>query len=786
MRKVELFNDHWLFYGKDKKEQLITLPHTWNAIDGQDGGNDYYRGICSYKKTFRTPKEIEGNRIFIEFRGVNSSARVYLNDKELAVHHGGYSTFRVELTKDIRYLDSRTNVVTEWNELLIKVDNSKNDFVYPQKADFTFYGGIYRDVYLITAPKIHFELNNYGSSGFYVTPRIDPQTGKAMIELKASITDYEKVCTTTGIYNVRFSIDGVGSVTTCIEDGIAQGVIEIKNVHLWNGVIDPYLYTARAQILFENTASTANIERPSLVAEGLDIIDEVKTRFGCRSFDFDAEKGFRLNGDSYPLRGVSRHQDWKGVGNALTHKMQDKDIEIIMEMGVNTIRLAHYQHDQYFYDLCDEVGMVVWAEIPYISEHLSTEAANENTTNQLTELILQNYNHPSIVTWSLSNEITVTMINDDLRANHKHLNDLAHRLDTTRPTSMAHVTFLDKDDPLVHLTDICSFNHYFGWYFGSLTDNDQWFDEFHTAYPKRIIGLAEYGADANISFQTNNPEQGDYSEQYQCVYHEHMLEMISSRDYLWGTHMWNMFDFGADGRSEGGSKGLNQKGLVSFDRRTKKDSFYLYKAYYSNEPFVHICGKRYSDRTEDETEIKVYTNQKNLRLYLNDKLVEDKNGDKIFVFKIRIGEKSTTKNLKNHHDEVDFDKILVKSSELSDNCLIRKVSKSNPTYSLMGRNINNWYESDMEFPKGYFSIKDTIGSIKENQQGKVIIDKMLAEARSQRGDVAQGLEHNEVLERMTNSQTVEALIKKSGGSIKPERVISLNKALTKIKKTSED
>ncbi len=779
MRNVKLFNDGWIFTDKEGKECEVLLPHTWNDIDGQDGGNDYYRGTCVYKKRFPTPKEALGiepggkSGIYLEFRGVNSSAQVELNGNVCAVHDGGYSTFRVEL-KNLSREEGCENEVT------VRVDNAKNDRVYPQKADFTFYGGIYRDVYLISVPQMHFALDYYGGPGIQITPKA--AGANATVKFRAYITDREGVkaeANTTGVCRkVRFTIDGIGTVAADIHNGIADAEIEIENARLWKGRKDPYLYRAKAELLeTEMTAATESQDRADYY-----VVDEVSVNFGCRSFDFNSEKGFILNGQPYPLRGVSRHQDRKGAGNAITNKMQDEDMALIMEMGANTIRLAHYQHDQYFYDLCDKYGLVVWTEIPYISEHMPD--ANDNIISQLTELIIQNYNHPSIVCWGLSNEISVTRMSDDLRMQHKRLNDLAHRLDPTRPTTMAHVNFLNINDPLVHLTDICSFNLYFGWYFGELEDNEKWFDEFHAAYPDRIIGLSEYGADANLRYQNNAPEKGDYSEQFQCVYHEHMLRVLTGRPYIWASHVWNMFDFGADGRNEGGEQGLNQKGLVSFDRKMKKDAFYLYKAYLSDEPFVHICGSRYIDRTEEVTEIKVYSNQSEVSLYDNGELIGRQHGHKVFVFSVKLSDvQEITHNPENCDEKKTMHEITARAGNLSDGISIRRAAEPNPSYTLIDKNINNWYDNaDMEFPEGYYSIKDTLGSIKQNPQGKVLIDRMIDAVKARRGDVAQGLESNEMLEKMLNDFSVETLIRQTGGSITPNMAVTLNKELTKIKK----
>ncbi|MFC4323729.1 glycoside hydrolase family 2 protein [Litchfieldia salsa] len=740
MRKSILINEDWKFVkenvGAEKvfatQGEKINIPHTWNAIDGQDGGNDYYRGTCWYGKTFNKPEINNGDQVYLEFRGANSSAEVWMNNTKLSTHDGGYSTFRVNITE----------VLKDENELVVSVDNSPNDRVYPQKADFTFYGGIYRDVYMVIVANSHFDMDYYGGSGLIITSEINEKSAK--VDLKSYVTGEADT--------VRYTINGVGTKEVPVVDGVASGSIEIPEVHLWDGMVDPYLYEAKAELI-----------------KNENVIDQVDSRFGCKTFSFDKDKGFILNGRPYHLRGVSRHQDRRGVGNAITREMMIEDIEIIKEIGANTIRLAHYQHDQYFYDLCDEYGMIVWAEIPYITEHMPN--GRENTITQLTELIVQNVNHPSIICWGLSNEITVTGVTDDLMENHRILNDLAHSLDSTRPTTMAHVFMLEIDEPLVSLPDIMSYNLYYGWYLGNLTDNDKFFDDFHKKYPDKIIGLAEYGADANPRLQTPTPEKGDYTEQYQTVYHEHMLNMFKDRPYLWATHVWNMFDFAADGRDEGGENGINQKGLVTFDRKYKKDAFYLYKAHWSNAPFVHLCGRKYVDRHEEETEIKVYSSYDSVELYNNGELVEKQSGNKVFMFTLKLQ---------------DEHRIEVKAGNCSDEITIRKVSAKNKDYVLEGRDVINWFDDpEMNQPEGYYSIKDVMADIRKSPKGAEILDNMMNYAKSKRGDVAKNVKQSESMARIMNAMTVEALIKQAGGSIPESMVIEINKALNKVKKVND-
>ena len=395
-----------------------------------------------------------------------------------------------------------------------------------------------------------------------------------------------------------------------------------------------------------------------------------------RTFSVDPKKGFFLNGRPYPLHGVSRHQDWKGIGNALTKEHHDADMAMIREVGANTIRLAHYQHDQYFYDLCDQYGMVVWAEIPYISEHMPN--GRENTLSQARELVAQNYNHPCIVVWGVSNEITIsTKDKADMLDNHRVLNDLYHQLDPTRLTTLACYAMCGPFNKTAHITDVVSWNLYLGWYVPGLFLNDFWIDFFHKCYPDRPLGYSEYGCEAMPNLHSSKPHRGDHTEEYQCIYHEYMLRCFEHRPFLWATHVWNMFDFAADARDQGGEPGMNHKGLVTFDRKTKKDGFYIYKAWWSDEPFVHICGSRYVDRPESTIKVKVYSNQGRVALYANGKLVEEKAGDKVFEFKVPL------------EGDVELKAV---AGNCTDLCAVRRVSAPNPAYKLHGKSSNsaNW------------------------------------------------------------------------------------------------
>lgn len=733
MRNIVSFNDNWKFIKNAADEveaakgegESIALPHTWNAVDGQDGGNDYHRGTCWYVKKFAKPEKNETDKAYLEFCGAAMTAEIYLNGEKISRHEGGYSTFRVEITERLE----------EENTLVVSVDNSNNTTVYPQTADFTFYGGLYRDVNLIIVPETHFELSYCGSQGIKVTPVVNLEEKKAVVTVEAW------VCGDADI--VTFEVNQE-KINASLEDGRAKAEFVIENVHLWDGVDDPYLYTAKA--FMENG-------------------DIVSTRFGCRKYYIDPQKGFFLNGHPYLLRGVSRHQDFKGVGNALTIEHHKKDMEIIKEIGATTLRLAHYQHAQEFYDLCDENGLIVWAEIPYITMHMKNGRAN--TLSQMEELVVQNYNHPSIICWGLSNEITAaSAVDDDLLENHRLLNNLCHRLDSTRLTTMANVFMLETDSPILEIPDINSYNLYFGWYLGELEQNDEFFDEYHEKYPDRVIGFSEYGADANPQYQAAVPEKGDYTESYQAVYHEHILQMIEKRPWLWATHVWNLFDFAADGRDEGGKHGENQKGLVTIDRKTKKDAFYLYKAAWNKkEPFVHLCGKRYVDRTEDVTEVKAYSNQSKITLVVDGKEFETQTGKTIFKFNVPIS---------GEH------KITAIADSCTDSITVKKVEEENQDYIFIKRSpVTNWFDAD-ELDPECFSINDKLAEIKANPKAGAIIDEMMAKGASDRGDVADAVKDNPGLQRMMGRMTLISLLKQSGAD--DESIKQVNRILQGIKK----
>lgn len=701
MRTILSLNHKWAFTKQaDACPQTmptnwnwVNLPHTWNAIDGQDGGNDYYRGMGWYAKNILREELPQAKRYYLEITGANASAEVYLNGEKLCHHDGGYSTFRVEVTAHLQ----------AENLLVISVDNGVNDTVYPQMADFTFYGGLYRQVNLICTQESHFDLMNGGTCGIQVTPKVSGE-----VQVSSPICACEPA-------SVRYTIlDGSGAVVATALSEQPQATLYVPSVHLWHGRKDPYLYTAVAELICDR-----------------EVVDRISTRFGFRSFEIDPQRGFLLNGQRYPLRGVSRHQDRLGIGNALHPIHHEEDMNLICEMGANTIRLAHYQHDPFFYDLCDERGMVVWAEIPYITRHMPE--GRGNSLSQMEELVMQNYNHPSIVVWGLSNEITASSpVDEDLLDNHRQLHALCHRLDPTRLTAVAAVSMCPMDSPYLQIPDVVSYNHYFGWYGGDTAMNGPWFDQFHATYPHIPIGCSEYGCEG-LDWHSSTPEQGDYTEEYQAYYHEELIKQLFSREYLWATHVWNMFDFGADSRNEGGENGQNHKGLVTFDRKYKKDAFYAYKAWLSPEPFVHICGKRYIERVEDVTKITVYSNQPEVELFVNGVSLGVQCSPEHF-FRFDVPNREGTSILR------------AVAGACEDESVIRKVDTFNEKYRLKEKGVLlNWF--DITQPEGYCSINDKMNDLMAGKRSAAYVSQILAP----------------YLEQIQPGSSLEAFLKMIGG-----------------------
>lgn len=596
MRDIINLNDSWMFSKEEGVWTEIRIPHTWNNQDGQDGGNDYEKGRFCYRRQFRIP-ELNGRSAYLEFEGANSCCEVWLNGRYVGKHVGGYSRFRFPVTEILR------SAVP--NDLEIWVDNRISEDVYPIDADFTFFGGLYRDVNLLLLSPVHFALQDEGSMGIFITPSLRAD-GNADVCIHAKLeTDRPH-----GQLLAQYRVEDAQGISVCsTKSSIFEEEVRmcLNNPILWNGKESPCLYTLKAFLLEDGKT-----------------VDELEIPFGIRRFSVDADKGFFLNGNYMKLKGVARHQDRQHMGNAITSKEHLEDMELIKEVGANAIRLAHYQQSQFFYDLCDREGMIVWAEIPFISNMSKSDQARENAKQQLRELIKQNYNHPSIFFWGIQNEIEFKWKGSEITDNVRELHELAKSLDRTRFTAGANEYMVALDSELNRITDVVGYNQYFGWYRGEIEDLGIWADNFHRENSRKPLCISEYGAEGIVRYHTEKPVRGDYTEEYQTLFHEKSWKAIADRRFIWGSFVWNMFDFASDIRNEGGTRGINNKGLVSHDRGVRKDSFYFYKAQWSREKFVHITGKRFAKRPSMTTQIKVYTNCSHVCMEINGQQLETK------------------------------------------------------------------------------------------------------------------------------------------------------------------
>ena len=720
----------------------VDLPHTWNAFDGQDGGNDYWRGIGTY--VIDLPNPTEGKKQYIEFQGANHVATVYCNGRELGTHKGGFSTFRYDLTRAMK---------KEGNKLTVTVSNAPSD-IYPQNADFTFYGGLYRDINFIEVSDAHFDLLLDGTSGVFVTPHNVGSTRVDLFPVNAEGCEIK-----VELKDAEGNVVGTG-VTAAAQH--AHVLICVKEPHLWNGLADPYCYQCVASIV-----------------KGEEVLDTVTVTYGYRSFHVNPDTGFYLNGKSLPLRGVARHQDRLNKGWAISKEDHAEDVALIKELGANTIRLAHYQHDQYFYDLCDRTGFVLWAEIPFISQFIPTEEAYKNTISQMTELIAQNYNHPAICFWGISNEILIGPDREDLRQNLRDLNELAKSMDPSRLTTMAQVSMTPMDSEHNFITDVVSYNHYFGWYGGDVEDNGPWLDKFHAMHPDKCLGVSEYGAENILMWHSAAPENHDYTEEYANHYHQEMLKTFAKRPYLWATHQWNCFDFAADARNEGGVQGRNSKGLITYDRKTKKDAFYVYKAWWNPEPMIWVSGCRFVNRGPEERNVIVYTNCDEVTLVVNGADVATKKAeDHMIVFENVI---------------VDGENVVTAyAGDVKANTVtFQGVADHDYSYDLPDGNQGaNWFDDPklvemkkaFKYPKDAYSIKDKMGALMENPETAKLLGGLMQGFMGGNAMMASMGEMSEEMMGFMRAMRLSDALKMAGDKVSMEMKLKLNQALNQIKK----
>ena len=616
-REVRTFNEGWEFKKGPFSSELVklvaqwegkwesvTLPHTWNAKDMQQKFKDFYAGTAYYRKDYTCPSDVKGKRFFLRFEGVGSCAEVYVNGQLVGTHKGAYSAFAVEMTPALK--------AGAKNEIIVKADNASRPDVIPvNHVLFGVYGGIYRPVSLIVTEDASIAVNDHASSGVYITQK-NVSASSADVTVKVKLDNGSLQAVPVVLENTIYTMEGkkVASKKQTVNltpQGIRSfsSTFHIRKPHLWNGREDAYLYRVESRLMRDDK-----------------VIDEVNQPLGIRKYEIVAGKGFYLNGKKYPMYGVCRHQDWWGLGSALKNEHHDFDLATIMDVGATTVRFAHYQQSDYLYSRCDSLGLIIWAEIPFVNRVTGHEA--ENAQNQLRELIRQSFNHPSIYVWGLHNEVY-----------HPHaytaqltatLHDLAKTEDPDRYTVSVN-GYGHMEHPVNLNGDIQAMNRYFGWYEKKIKDIDPWIEGLESKYPDHMFMLSEYGADANIHHQTENLGEAlnwtkpYYPETFQTKTHEYHWSVIAKHPYIIASYLWNTFDFATPMAYRGDVISRNMKGLVTFDRKIKKDSYFWYKANWSKEPVVYLTQRRNVDREKKVTSVTVYSNVGKPEVYLNGKLL---------------------------------------------------------------------------------------------------------------------------------------------------------------------
>lgn len=739
MRTVVSLNDSWQFWlapqGFTPAELgdgaiAVTVPHSWNAVDGQSG-DGYARRCTAYQRQLTIPADA-GERFFVEFEGANAVCDVWVGDAHLGQHRGGYATFRFEITDFVKPGETVT--------LTAFVDNSETEDVSPLTGDFTVFGGIYRNVNLVCVPKAHFALDYYGTSGLLLTPTVN-EDGTAQLAIETRLTDAEGM-------KVLYTVTAPNGETAAQAEGDgADLVIPFAQPVLWNGKQAPAMYAISARLM-----------------DGDTVLDEVGHSFGFRSIRMDPETGFYLNGVNMPLHGVAKHQDRCDCGNAVSREQLDEDMALVRELNCNCIRLSHYQHPQYFYDLCDQEGLVVWAEIPML-EMTECPALLENARQQLTELVLQNRHHPGICFWGIQNEIAIAGETLPMYRSMEKLQEHVKALDPTRISTSANLYCVKNNSPLNEISDVVAYNIYFGWYYGKMEEYADFFDAFHKDNPHIPLGVSEYGVDCNLGFHSDTPKLKDYSEEFQALFHETVYPIMEERPYVWGTYVWNMFDFGSASRNEGGTKGRNCKGLVSYDRKIRKDSFFYYKAAWSNDPFVHITSRRFAKRATGTITVKVYSNCSEVSLEVNGEAFGTAAGSRVFVFEnvpLQAGENT----------------VIARSGDCVDTVVWEKVEQPEQSYIYVdpnpGFNVANWFtlgesEEDL-FPEDKYSLMDTLKDLTANPETMALIT----------GDLPQLVSHP--MFQKAGSFTLMKIVNRMSGMFDEDVVQALNRKLNKISK----
>lgn len=721
--KTIALNDSWLFRklpgcALDSAAEVspeafpgetVNLPHTWYRDD------DQYRGLCVYEKEIPAP---EGERLFLSFDAADQRCAVYCNGLLCGTHRGGYARFRLPVPEAALADTLRIRVFT---------DNSLDEDICPSFGDFTVFGGLYRGAALLVSGRDHFDRCYFGTDGLILRASLDEQ-GDGVLSLEP-----HTVCRAGA--RIRYTVSDEQGLPACCGEAAADETVRltVTEPQLWNGRGGAHLYTVRAELLVDGCTA-----------------DTVELRTGFRRVELSAGRGLLLNGLPCRIRGVAKHQDRAGVYCAQSSEMIREDFALIAEIGANGVRLSHYQHPQAAYDCCDELGLLAWAEVPML-KMTESEALMENTEQQLRELILQNIHHPAIFCWGIQNEIAMFRDAPFMHENCRRLNAVVKALDPDRASAAANLYPLKASSKLNEITDMIGYNVYFGWYYGSMGDFGPYLDKMHAARPALPFGISEYGVDASLSLHSASPQVKDYSEEYQALWHETVYPQIESRPWLWGSFVWNMFDFSSARRDEGGQRFLNAKGLVTHDRRTRKDAFYYYKARWSDEPFVHLCGRRYGQRAQERVDVRVYTNQEHVSLTVNGETVSAavRNGTALFEqISLLPGE----------------NRLTAAAGALEDSMVLTRVSSEPESYRLPdagGGAVRNWFLAEDSMKKeGFFSLEDTANDLLDNPRTREIVRRWvpaLFRVMTEKNVIPLGLTLKTILSRDADGLDLKAM-----------------------------
>ena len=721
--KTIALNDSWLFRklpgcALDSAAEVspeafpgetVNLPHTWYRDD------DQYRGLCVYEKEIPAP---EGERLFLSFDAADQRCAVYCNGLLCGTHRGGYARFRLPVPEAALADTLRIRVFT---------DNTLDEDICPSFGDFTVFGGLYRGAALLVCGRDHFDRCYFGTDGLILRASLDEQ-GDGILFLEP-----HTVCAPGA--RIRYTVSDEEEQPVCCGEAAADETVRltVTEPRLWNGRGGAHLYTVRAELLVDGGTA-----------------DNIELRTGFRRVELSAGRGLLLNGLPCRIRGVAKHQDRAGVYCAQSSEMIREDFALIAEIGANGVRLSHYQHPQAAYDCCDELGLLAWAEVPML-KMTESEALMENTEQQLRELILQNIHHPAIFCWGIQNEIAMFRDAPFMHENCRRLNAVVKALDPDRASAAANLYPLKASSKLNEITDMIGYNVYFGWYYGSMGDFGPYLDKMHAARPALPFGISEYGVDASLSLHSASPQVKDYSEEYQALWHETVYPQIESRPWLWGSFVWNMFDFSSARRDEGGQRFLNAKGLVTHDRRTRKDAFYYYKARWSDEPFVHLCGRRYEQRAQERVDVRVYTNQEHVSLTVNGETVSAavRNGSALFEQIALIpGE----------------NRLTAAAGTLEDSMVLTRVDSEPESYRLPdagGGAVRNWFLAEDSMKKeGFFSLEDTANDLLDNPRTREIVRRWvpaLFRVMTEKNVIPLGLTLKTILSRDADGLDLKAM-----------------------------